>query len=168
LQAPFPFLIDYKMVVNHHLSQINSFLGHGRAMETYLALVLITIGFQILMSPETLNTTLALKIYYYLVPHALISIPFFMVGFGKITGLFLNIQGYQISRWFRMGAAIAAMMLWLFQISNIAQEFGVFYNGAFPFYLWSFAASARLFYLGLRNLPRPGAPGQWTWPQITP
>lgn len=145
------------------IGRIHSFLGHGRALEAYLAAVLITWGIQIVWSPEALKESLALRDFYYSVPNWHIAIPILVAGIASATGLVLNIYGCKICRWFRVAGAFLAMCVWGFMLTQIVQENGG-YGGAMPHYIWDIPACLRLLYLGAFNLPPPGAAGQWSWP----
>lgn len=149
-------------------ARFNLFLGHGRALETFFALVLLTWGCQILWSPEALKQSIALRDYYWTIPNHYIGM--IVLGCGAIStlGIILNVSGIKFARYFRMIAALISMAIWLFLLSNLFQESGG-YGGSAPWYFWAIPANARLFYLGLLNLPKPGAPGQFiAWPPIPP
>lgn len=147
--------------------QFNLYLGHGRGLEVYFALVMMTWGFQIFWSPEALWQSLALRDYYLTIQNHYVGAIVFTAGFTSSTGLALNIAGIGYCRFFRMAGALLSLAIWLFMLSNIFQETGG-YGGVVPWYLWAIPANARLFYLGILNLPRPGARGQFEWPPTIP
>lgn len=150
------------------VNKLNFALGHGRALEAFFALVLVTWGVQILLSPEALYQSQALRDYYWIISHFYIGVFVLFTGMLSAVGISLNVAGIGHCRFFRMSAALLGMAIWLFMLCNILQDNGG-YGGVVPWYFWAIPANARLFYLGLLNLPRPGAPGQFEWPpSITP
>lgn len=145
------------------LVRCNLYLGHGRGIETFFALVLLTWGCQILWSPEALWQSVALRDYYWVIPNYYIGIAIFVTGMITSIGIATNISGISYSRFFRMAASLLSIGIWIFMLSNIFQETGG-YSGTVPWYLWAIPANARLFYLAHLNLPRPGDGGQFVWP----
>lgn len=152
-----------KQVLSGAFVKYNLYLGHGRALEAYFALVMMTWGCQILWSPEALWQSIALHDYYWSIPNYYVGAAIFIAGITASAGLALNVSGVGYCRFFRMGAALLSIAIWLFMLANIVQETGG-YGAVVPWYIWAIPANARLFYLGILNLPRPGSRGQFEWP----
>ena len=134
-----------------------SFLGHGRALETYLVGVKILFGIFIFPVPAKLSVA-ALSDLQWFYSDPTIAAPFFIIGIVQGVGLILNAKGYEISWLFRAGGALAAIMLWSALITK-SILIGAVSTGIMPFLCMSLGASIFILYKALNGLPAPGAAG---------
>lgn len=133
-------------------------LGHGRAMETYLAVVCATYGTALLIFPNTGWSSQALRdltwagtiqyLAWLMIAKAILS----------IYGVVANINNYHYSRTARATGAVLGAWIWGWFISKFALI-------DFPYTLGAFFAGVALLFcirtigLAYLNLPHPGAAG---------
>lgn len=132
-------------------------LGHGRLLEANYILWKLIMGTSIFLPQVPLRVAPLDPLRWYM-PDQAIAMPFLCIGIVQLTGLIMNIRGYEESWKLRMagGAAALGMWSWLFWQSLIA---GVVSGSIFATSICGFIASLLFCYLAYHRLPIPGAPG---------
>lgn len=134
------------------------YLGHGRAVESYLGLIALSYGTALLMSPYAqFNSQATIDIAWLGYGHY-IGIPLATKGMFTLYGLVANIHGWPYSRLFRFVGALIGSGVWLWFYAKFALLGVPFTFGSF-FALFSFLYSIRIMALALADLPRPGVAG---------
>lgn len=138
-------------------SSLNSFLGHGRALESYLVGVKLLFVFFIVIPHQTINM-LALQDLRWWMSAPIIAIPFFCIGLLQLVGLVLNYKGYEYSWAIRcVGASLGTCMWFWIIIKNIA--ISEYTAGTMPFCIMSCMASTWIWWKAWNRLPIPGSSG---------
>lgn len=133
-------------------------LGHGRAVECYLAIVAGLYGLLLLLVPGAAFDSKATVDIAWLGYGHYLSLPLLAKAILTGSGLVLNIKGKQISRKLRFFGALIGTAIWTF----LAVKFlaiGAAASVGFPFCAMALLFSIRIMGLALAGLPRPGAPG---------
>lgn len=138
------------------LTRFEAFLGHGRALESYLGGLKILIGLCVL--PGWPINIAVLSDLQWFVPDFLIALPFLFVGFTQIFGLYLNAMGVEWSWILRAIAAFVAIFMWSWLLSK-AILIGDFSSVIVPLAIMGIPASTFIFRKALKRLPVPGAAG---------
>lgn len=136
------------------MSTFLAVIGHGRALELFLGMMKIGLGFWILGNAVREPTISDLSWFY---SSSLLALPLLLVGTIQLVGWLLNCLGYECSWVFRAVAAQLAIFMWfwlIFKTSFAGSGSPLFVLGvlAVPF-------SALLLYKAWNRLPIPGAPG---------
>jgi hypothetical protein len=137
--------------------RIERFLGHGRALETFLTLVTFQFWVILVFSPWRPHI-IALQD----VPLSdwAISVPFLVSWAPSSVGLFLNAWGFEASRYFRIVGASAGMTVWFYILTKNCLV-GYWFAGVNPWCTMGILSSAWIIHRGMLGLPRPGAPGEF-------
>lgn len=142
-------------VVSAAIRELNLFLGHGRALESYLGAAALIWGIELLLPIKGTRSV------------ALYDLPMWVVGVSALTaggitlaGVILNGVGIAVSRQIRMVGAVLSILLWTWLTIKciLVDSSGIL---GFPFVLLAAPAALRALYLASLNLPVPGAPGRW-------
>ncbi len=139
------------------MSRFLLFIGHGRALESYLIGVKLMFAF-FLLPPRFRISFAAVNDLQWWVPEPIIAAPFFVIGIVQFAGLLLNYRGVEESWILRAGGASAAMALWAALIVK-STLVGYALTGVMPFFIMSFLSSLLIFWKAVNRLPRPGAIG---------
>lgn len=138
------------------MSAILRYLGHGRALETFLGVLKILIGITLMFSNLSERTpSLADIAWSY--SNAAIASPFLIVGVLQFSGAVFNMLGHEWSWRLRCVGAFFAILMWsifLSKSSLIGQS-----SFVLPLALACLPASAFLLYKSWNRLPIPGAAG---------
>lgn len=132
-------------------------LGHGRAVESYLSAVGAIYGLALIEPGAAFDSKATFDIAWWGYGYWLSTI---LIAYGVASGVGLigNIKGWQCSKAIRFSAACSGFMIW----SWFSFKFAVLGNFAavgFPFTFCAALYSIRIMGLSLAGLPRPGAPG---------
>lgn len=134
------------------------FLGHGRAMESYLALFAGSYGIAILFIPDAAFSSSAMRDIAWegYSPH----VALLFISKAALTGygLAANIKNWRWSRQFRIVGAIIGLWIWSSTILKFVIVGNPYTLGAFAAF-WCFIFSVRIIALAIANLPRPGVSG---------
>src|SRR5678815_4031175 len=87
------------------------YLGHGRALETFLGFLKITIGVNIIFTTLSERTPTLVDLTWF-VSSAAIGAPFIVVGGLQFSGAMLNMAGYEWSWIPRSTSALLAILMW--------------------------------------------------------
>lgn len=138
------------------MSAIMRYLGHGRALETFLSILKTLIGVTILFS-DLGEKTPVLADLTWLYPNTIIAAPFLIVGFLQLCGVLFNMAGYEWSWVLRSTAALLALFMW----TTFLTKSGLLGESSFmfPLAIACLPASAFLLYKSWNRLPIPGAVG---------
>lgn len=132
------------------------YLGHGRALETYIGLLKIATGITLALTDLDVRVPAFNDITWYYSRTA-VALPFLIVGGLQIAGTFLNIKGIEFNWVLRATGAICAIFMWtaiLLKTSLIGQS-----SLTIPLATVSIPASIFLFWKAWNRLPIPGAQG---------
>jgi len=138
--------------------QISLFLGHGRALETYLVGVKLLFALFIVV-PHGPAHIVALNDLLWYVPEEAIVVPFVLIGTTQLVGLMANYHGYKWSWVLRFIGAAAAIAMWIWFIIKLIWINAVL-TGMMPFCVMSCLGSVWLLWKAWNGLPLPGAVGQ--------
>ena len=137
--------------------KLNRFLGHGRALETFLAGGKISVSVYFFVQPKHVGQVSALYDLMWYVPEIFLIAPLFIIGMLQITGLVLNYYGVEWSWVPRAVGASSATFLWGWVIvKNI--EIGA-YGLSIPICTWLLLGSSWIWWKAWNRLPVPGAAG---------
>lgn len=133
-------------------------LGHGRAIECYLACVAGLYGLLLIAVPgagldSSATADLAWHGYGWLV-----GMPLLAKAIATGSGLIFNIRGLRCSRYLRMTGAFIGSMIWIWFTLKFATN-RTFATVGFPFCVFASLFSIRIMAMAAANMPRPGAPG---------
>lgn len=134
------------------------YLGHGRAMESFLACFAGSYGVALLFVPEAAFSSTSTEDIAWMGYGQLVALPFLAKSALTAYGLVGNIWDFPYSRQFRIVGASVGLWIWSTMILKFIwvgtpYTVGVFAAG------WCFYHSVRVIALALANLPRPGHPG---------
>ena len=135
-----------------------SWLGHGRAIECYLALVAGLYGTTLLAVPDAAYDSKATIDIAWTGYGSLLAIPLLAKAGLTGAGLILNVLGCRGSRLPRFFGALLGSLIWSWLATKLILIGAVATTG-FPFCVGASLFSVRIMGMALANLPRPGAPG---------
>lgn len=138
------------------LYKLSLFLGHGRALEAYLAGVKLIFG--LILLPGWPLSVRALSDLQWFVPDPIIAAPFLLIAVAQGAGLYLNARGIEESWILRAAAAAMAIMLWSWLLSK-SILIGEVSTSLMPLCVMSLPASVFILWKALNRLPVPGASG---------
>jgi hypothetical protein len=133
-------------------------LGHGRAIECFLAIVAGLYGSLLLLIPEAAFDSKATVDIAWLGYGQYLALPLIIKASLTGTGLLLNIRGMRYSRQFRFLGALLGTLIWIFLAAKFL-VLGLIASVGFPFCAPAALFSVRIMGMALADLPRPGAPG---------
>lgn len=133
-------------------------LGHGRAIECYLACVAGLYGLILLAVPGAAFDSSATADLAWHGYGRLIAVPLLLKSLLTGGGLILNIRAARYSRPLRMAGAFVGSVIWIWFALKFASMFA-FATVGFPFCAGAALFSIRIMGMSAANLPRPGAPG---------
>lgn len=136
---------------------LNHFLGHGRALETYLVVLkYLIVGF-FFFNPTHIAQTYAFYDLLWFIPSIVIVMPFLVIASLQLVGLITNYAGYEWSWLPRFIGAFMAMVVWAWVLikSFAVDSFGF----TVPLCCASILGSTWLLWKAWNRLPIPGAPG---------
>lgn len=138
------------------ISLILSIFGHGRALEAnYIGLKLL-IGITIFY-PENIQILPIQRLQWY-APDPLIAAPFLCIAVIQFVGLWMNIRGYESSRFLRLFGAGAAIGMWMWLIVQ-SIHIGAIASMSFSVGVMGILSSSYLCFLAILRLPAPGPSG---------
>lgn len=132
-------------------------LGHGRAVESYLIGAGMLYGLVLLIPGAAFDSTATADIAWWGYGHW-IALPLLLYASIALFGLLANIHGWPLSRTLRFVAALAGFMIWTWYSAKFV-ALGQFAAVGFPFTAMSALFSVRVMGFALAGLPRAGAPG---------
>lgn len=138
------------------LDRFERYLGHGRALETYLACLKILFGL-ILFPGWPINVAVLSDLQWF-VPDIVIASPFLVVGVLQAIGLYLNAKGFEFSWIIRAAAATIAIFMWSWLLTK-SILIGQLFTTITPLCVLGVPASGYILRKAIRRLPIPGAAG---------
>lgn len=133
------------------------FLGHGRALESYLVGVKMLFGVFVLVPHGSVHI-IALNDLLWYVPETVIALPFFVIGLVQLFGMLMNYIGREWSWIPRAVGAGAAICMWVWFITKLVYIDAVI-TGMMPFCVMSLLGSIWIYWKAWNRLPVPGAAG---------
>jgi len=134
---------------------IDSYLGHGRMLETALIFVKFQYAVIFLLIPADQIYFIAFSDFTHAKWVAIIAR---LTALLQSAGLWLNMRGSNFSRWFRLTGAALGLAIWTFMLIKSCL-LGFWVTGLNPWIFMAALGSLMLIRKGLLNLPRPGALG---------
>jgi hypothetical protein len=132
-------------------------LGHGRAIECYLACVTVIYGVALLMPGAAFDSRVTYDLAW-LGYGQVLAIPLLLHAVLAGTGLAGNIAGWRSSRMLRFFGGMLGCAIWTWYTIKFALG-DQFAAVGFPFCAMAALFSVRVMGMALANLPRPGVPG---------
>jgi len=132
-------------------------LGHGRALELFLATLKVGLGVWIIMEPHSVKDVPPIADLAWHYPSSALAAPFFLVGGLQMFGWTLNWTGFECSWIFRATAALLAIFMWWWLVMKT--EFVGDSSPLFVLAVISIPFSSLLLYKAWNRLPIPGTPG---------
>lgn len=132
-------------------------LGHGRALELFLATLKIGLGAWIVLAPHGVPDVPPIADLAWHYPSSYLAMPFFLVGSLQLLGWSLNWRGFEFSWALRAAAATLAIFMWVWLCVKTE-----FVGESSPLVVVAFVSipfSTLLLYKAWNRLPIPGAPG---------
>lgn len=134
-------------------------LGHGRALESFLAFVCFVYAMIILFVPDAPLQSQATVDLAWEGYGKYIAIPFLLKAILTGWGVYTNKQGLPISRFCRIAGATVGTFLWTFLLFKFIAFDAIGALGT-ALCIGGIVASLRIVGLAMANLPPPGAPSQ--------
>ena len=138
------------------LYKFTTFLGHGRALEAYLAGIKLVFG--LILLPGWPLSIKALSDLQWFAPDPVIAAPFLLIAGTQGVGLYLNARGVEESWILRAVGATGAIMMWSWLLTK-SILIGEVSTSLTPLCLMSLPASVFILWKALNRLPVPGAAG---------
>lgn len=132
----------------------DAFIGHGRALETFLVLVKFQYALLLSIAPRNILLFTAVTESGNQVIFAAI---FFVIGCIQATGLVLNLEGNSMCHRYRVIGGTLAIMLWIYVITRTFLS--GFATAIYPWAITAMLGSMWIVRRGTLGLPHPGAPG---------
>lgn len=135
-------------------------LGHGRALEAFLALICAIYAGILLLVPGAAFQSQATAQFVWEGVHPIwIAMPFILKTVFTTIGLYRNIQGLSWSRFYRIVGALIGTFTWSWYLTQFIAYDAVGALGTATC-IGGIVASIRIIGMAGANLPPPGAPGQ--------
>lgn len=135
-------------------------LGHGRALEAFLAFICVVYSAILLLVPGApMQSQATAQLAWEGAGPLLIAAPFILKAAFTTTGLYRNIRGLSWSRFYRIVGALIGTFTWSWYLTQFIAYDAVGALGT-AMCIGGIVASIRIIGMAGANLPPPGAPGQ--------